>query len=714
MLQNQHRAPQAPDDGIDPRLLTLMNDDRYCGDLTSQASPFASLSMPNGSQNPPGTSTTFPIDPQCMLTANTSFAFYPQSNPTAVTPISSNVQQLTPNFSHTPLAPVGNGYGTAQYTSYTPQHQSASYTTQHQSASYTPQHQPASYNPQHQSASYTPQHQSVSYTPQHQSAAIRTGPAAQQFRFSPYACRNPPIAAAARQAVPHLTSHPTHHRSQSVLKKPKKQAASHTSCAPHTSVQARPNNHQLTSYTAQASSSAVPAGPNNHQLTSYTAQASSGVVPAKSNSQQLSSRTSHIPSATAKKRPLKQQLGPYTPQNQQINPTGPDSPFGFLTVSPNPDEPGSWLLSYTPPPHTSIGLLTPERTPTTNKPANKSLPVASKKSLPAAAKNKNHQRAAVSAPHRQAPAVQPSCQITSPERDTSTNPSEDSSTNPSDTPFEATLRAALTAEIKVLDEAKPEKEREKEIEMTECANNYVKEGTDSFANAVQEKRGAYEIGKENARKNLNSERYHTYVDCTGFAYHDICLTRVELTKNTNERVLLSIYEADFSPPNYVTFVSFHGPGTDFKSEFLANGTDFQTAFLEFRKTFKKYTRVSWEARSISQDYIALSAKTWEKQRLDRLMFERVGEQREGGRSRSASPVREGGEKNRIRSRKRVEHQRPEDVLTKEELESCKIKRYKYVPPPADSPQGAKPPFVGDYPVIPGDEPKDGGWTLVIP
>ncbi|KAL1649289.1 hypothetical protein SLS58_001864 [Diplodia intermedia] len=645
MLQNQHRAPQAPQDGIDPKLLTLMNDDRYYGDLTSQASPFASLGMPNGSQNPPSTSTTMPINPQCMITSNPSFAFYPQYNPTAATPIISNIQQLTPNFSHAPLAPVGNGYGTAQYTS---------------------------------------------YTPQHQSAAIRTGPAAQQFRFSPYACRNPPIAAAARLAVPQLTSHPTR-RAPAVLKKPKnQQAASYTSRAPHAAVQARPN---------------------NHQLTSYTAQASSGAVPAKSNSQQLSSRTSHTPSATAKKRPLKQQLGPYTPHNQQaslaptpgtqqINHTGADSPFGFLTVSPNPDEPGAYLLSYTPPRQTSTGLLTPERTPTTNKPANKSL-VASKKSLPAAGKNKNYQRAAVSAPHHQAPAAHTSYQVTSPK--------QDSSTNPSDTPFEATLRAALTAEIRVLDEARLEKERKEEVEMTERANNYVKGGTD-FANAGQEKKSEYEIGKENARKNLNSEVYHT----TGFAYHDICLTRVELTKNTNERVLLSIYEADFCPPNYVTFVGFHGPGTDFKSEFLANGTDFKTAFLEFRKAFKKYTRVSWEARLIPQDYITLSAKTWEKQRLDRLMFERVGEQREGGRSRSASPVREGGEKNRIRSRKRVEHQRPEDVLTEKELESCKIKRYKYVPPSAHSPQGERPPLDGDYPVVPGDDPKDGGWTLVIP
>ncbi|OJD34239.1 vitamin k-dependent protein c isoform 1 [Diplodia corticola] len=837
MSRRPSSALHAPQ-GIDPRLLSIMDDDRYSGDLSSQASPCTSLAMPTRApQDLPVTPTTAPLD-QYHMPVDPSFILCGQINPVAATPtIANNLQctwtstphippaafgngngtgqftanfaqtpldaagygwnngQLTPNVDLTSLSAVGNGNGTEQFApNLGPSQLSAL-----GNAYYTGQIAPNLAQTPLDAAGYgwnngqlTPNvdltslsavgngYSTEHFTPnlaQTPFPAFGNGYSTEQLtpsltQTSPPAVGNgysieqltpnltqtsPPAVGngySTEQFTPNLTQTPLH---TAGYRWNTEQLAPCVDPIQHSSIGSGYSTRHPTSYTPQHQSAAVRTKPtpkqfrfnpypwhilstaaskesNKQHLTSYTSRAPHPVVPTKSNIQQLTPRATRVSPAVVRTKPLRQQLGPYTANNQPASPAahpvthrlnhlGAEKPVAFITISPGSErlEP---RLSYAPlqaqpPPQTpartenrSIGLSTPEKTPTTNKPANKNLSGASAAFPSNAVKKKTkHQPAAVNAPLRQGPTAQIRSRITSQEAC--------SLENPSYTPFEASLMSALEAEIKVLDKARNEKARAKWNAMQEWMNNYMKKARDNAMkeakdnamkeiakdNAMKEakaKDGAtkelvseFEIGKQNARKDIGSEVYHTYVDSTGFAYHDICLTRVDLTNNTNERVLLSIYETDFCPHNYVTYVGIHGPGTAFKSEILANGTDYKSAFLEFRKAFKKYTRVSWEARLIPQNYIAERVRVWEKLKIEQKMFERINEQPySGSKPRGMVLVA------------------PEDVLTREELESCLVKRYKYTAPAAGKPQGETRQFGGLYPVVPGDEPNDGGWTLV--
>ncbi|KAH7050244.1 hypothetical protein B0J12DRAFT_663655 [Macrophomina phaseolina] len=226
----------------------------------------------------------------------------------------------------------------------------------------------------------------------------------------------------------------------------------------------------------------------------------------------------------------------------------------------------------------------------------------------------------------------------------------------------------------------------------------------------------FRIGKQEARRDLGSEVYHAYADSTGFVYCNLTLTRVDVTSNINERVVLSIYESDFAPHNYCTHMRYRSGGikTAAGAFMLANGTDYAAAFKAFRKAFKKYARLSWEHRFLPQDYIAGSIRRWEHQQRMNLEFAKWGERRRSA-SRSPSPVfGDSKEKKRGQKRKASSSASAKDELTPEELHSCLVRAFKYAPPANGVPQGEIPMLGGKYVSIPGDEPDDDRFIITPP
>lgn len=445
------------------------------------------------------------------------------------------------------------------------------------------------------------------------------------------------------------------------------------------------------------------------QHTSYTTQAHPSTVPQRPDSQQ---HFSHAPNTSY----AATGTGILTPQLRTWNSPSGSSAYEVTGGSQQPAiHTSHTLYRVYPSPHTpartdraSTGLLSPEKTPVTNNQANDNLQdfsgafdlivpqdTSGNCTLSIPSEDNTRQSAAAEAPQPQ----QTPAQTTAP--DTTTEPIS------SEALKERSVEGALDSE-------------EEWTSMIDFAGVVRERGCSDVVEKTAQK---HEIGKEDAMRDMGSGNYHVYGDHSSFLFHNITLTRVNLTKNNPECIiLLTIYEWNLWPAHYTTVMKTYGPDRlNYKLEFLADKTDFRTAFLEFRKAFKKYTRVSWEARSVPQEYITASARAWEKQKREQLMFEKVGEQREDGRSRSASPVsREPGEtkdgSNSKSKKSRTPHQRPEDVLTKEELASCKLSLFRYTPPSERSgmPRGMMPGLPGRYPVIPGDDPNDGGWTLVAP
>lgn len=244
-------------------------------------------------------------------------------------------------------------------------------------------------------------------------------------------------------------------------------------------------------------------------------------------------------------------------------------------------------------------------------------------------------------------------------------------------------------------------------EMTNYAKIRKRQGSENIARDVVLH---FQIGKEDAKQDLNSDFYHPYVDSTGFVYRNILLTRVNLITNTNERIFLSIYETDSRPHYYCTHMRTHSVKSK-ESVQLASFANYKTAFLAFRKAFKKYTRLSWEHRLVPAHYVSSSIRQWEQQQRDNLLFAKYGERRRES-SRSPSPVFGDKEKKRSRKRKNSSPPPPDGGLTQEELDSCLVKAFKYSPP-TDKAKGEFPQLGVKFPIIPGDEPEDGGFVLVV-
>ncbi|KAF4544844.1 Vitamin k-dependent protein c isoform 1 [Lasiodiplodia theobromae] len=500
---------------------------------------------------------------------------------------------------------------------------------------------------------------------QRRASAVRTRPVAQQFRFNPYARGNPPVAAIPRPAIPQHTFYTTQ---------------AHPSTIPQ-----RSNSQQHFSHAPNTSYAATGTGTLTPQLRTWNSPSGSDAHAVTAGSQQPATHTYHEPQPVF---PV-----PHTPARID---------------------------------RASTGLLSPEKTPVTNNQANGNLQdfsggfylivpqdTSGNCTLSIPSEDNTRQSAAAEAPQpQQMPAL-----TTAPDTTTEHISSE------------ASKERSIESIFRDKD-AQMNKDNEKEWTSMMDFAGVIRER--SCSDVVEQTAQKHEIGKKDAIIDMGSDNYHVYGDHSNFLFHNITLTRVNLIKNNPECIiLLTIYEWDLWPPHYTTIMKTYGPGSgpgwgpgkrqNYKLEFLADKTDFRTAFLEFRKAFKKYTRISWEARSVPQEYITASARAWEKQKREQLMFEKVGEQREDGRSRSASPVsREPGEtKNASNSKSkksRTPYQRPEDVLTKEELASCRLSLFRYTPPSEryGGPRGVMPELPGRYPVISGDDPNDGGWTLVAP
>lgn len=101
-----------------------------------------------------------------------------------------------------------------------------------------------------------------------------------------------------------------------------------------------------------------------------------------------------------------------------------------------------------------------------------------------------------------------------------------------------------------------------------------------------------------------------YRDNTGFCY-DIKLLRLEFTKNTNERLLMRLYESHTTPHTYAVHIRFHTskkkkvvpPSVAVldvecdEGRVIANvGSDWATAMKVFDETFWKLTGLRWEER----------------------------------------------------------------------------------------------------------------------
>ncbi|EOD51489.1 putative brct domain containing protein [Neofusicoccum parvum UCRNP2] len=287
----------------------------------------------------------------------------------------------------------------------------------------------------------------------------------------------------------------------------------------------------------------------------------------------------------------------------------------------------------------------------------------------------------------------------------------------------------LGNEVQKLRRQAAEKKAEEKQNTMAAFKKHVGEMHLAVHSELEEKAKAYfAIGKEIAKRDLNSECYHTYRDHSGFYFQEIALTRLDVMHNTNERITLTIYESDFSPHNYITHQNWYAADGSCQSLQLVDGVDFQKAWVTFRTAFRKHTRISWEHRMISPAFVSNEMRKWEEQKREALVFAKIGEYEDSSRSPSPSSdtpskkrkdsvrAEDAEIERRARKRQKMNSRRvAENILTKEELEICLVNPFKYVPPHPGEAQGTfpDPRLMGGWVVIPGDEPNDDGFSLPI-
>lgn len=109
--------------------------------------------------------------------------------------------------------------------------------------------------------------------------------------------------------------------------------------------------------------------------------------------------------------------------------------------------------------------------------------------------------------------------------------------------------------------------------------------------ALERKRAARKGRSENF-----AEHHHVYKDTTGFSY-EVTLTKVDTTRNVNERITLTVFESNAQPHTYATNLYFAGTARKPQNNILAAiGTNFSTAFRLFRKAFRERSGVDWDDR----------------------------------------------------------------------------------------------------------------------
>ncbi|QIW96445.1 hypothetical protein AMS68_001963 [Peltaster fructicola] len=103
-------------------------------------------------------------------------------------------------------------------------------------------------------------------------------------------------------------------------------------------------------------------------------------------------------------------------------------------------------------------------------------------------------------------------------------------------------------------------------------------------------------GCRKSRNEIFSDEHRIYRDFENFPY-EITLTKVDLAKNRNERVTITIYESNAEPHTYAT--NLNRAGTDRQPTnniLVAIGATFPVARRQFVRAFEELTHKTWEDR----------------------------------------------------------------------------------------------------------------------
>ncbi|KAK7625469.1 hypothetical protein IWX49DRAFT_316050 [Phyllosticta citricarpa] len=253
-------------------------------------------------------------------------------------------------------------------------------------------------------------------------------------------------------------------------------------------------------------------------------------------------------------------------------------------------------------------------------------------------------------------------------------------------------------------------------------------------------------GAAAAKRNLQSDNYHVYVDLTGFA-HNITLTRVNILTNSSEMIELSLYESNFETTKfYAVHIAYFGfNGVEEKKILINPGASFDEAFQMFRAAFKRVCLIPWEQRFLGDFVKRKCFQRMEMHKRGQKEMERFGEiftfeksdgtfadpqkpwlnddeddddeeEAEAGADGKRKRAGDGATK-RKRRKKGAEDSDDEErekgpkMLSAEDLEACAVNPFKYYPPPKGKPRGLMPAFNVE---IGNDDMKADQEFLTIP
>ena len=134
-------------------------------------------------------------------------------------------------------------------------------------------------------------------------------------------------------------------------------------------------------------------------------------------------------------------------------------------------------------------------------------------------------------------------------------------------------------------EASPEQDQEEES------------SKDVDAVRVEKKaRQAFRRGAKAAKLDLISDNHHIYQDNTGFKY-EVVVVKTELSKNWNERAVITLYESHSEPNTYACHFKSNGTlGNSSAAALQAVGANYPTAFSRFKAIFEEKTGIAWDDR----------------------------------------------------------------------------------------------------------------------
>lgn len=125
------------------------------------------------------------------------------------------------------------------------------------------------------------------------------------------------------------------------------------------------------------------------------------------------------------------------------------------------------------------------------------------------------------------------------------------------------------------------------------AEKSVEDG--GVARAEKKARTNFGRGTKTAKIDLLTNNYHIYQDGTGFRY-EVTLIKVEVSKNWNERAVITLYESHLEPSTYACHFKSHNTLGLSDATPLANGSNFETAMSRFKATFEEKTGIAWDDR----------------------------------------------------------------------------------------------------------------------